>query len=93
MHKLNKTRLGYSFGITGVIFYLGRVTIMLIIGQSGTTWFFNSMLHGLDVTSVSQMSVPLEQTITGIVLTFVLGWVGGYMIGYIYNWRGTAKKV
>ena len=87
MQTINSNRLGLALGLTGVILYLACMCLMLIAGQDGTTWFFNSVLHGLDVSSVSRMSVPFGQTIVGIILTFGLGWVSGFLIGTFYNWK------
>jgi len=87
MNTINSNKLGLALGSTGVLFYLGCMLLMLIAGKEGTTWFFNSILHGLDVTNVAQMGVPIGQTVTGIIITFVLGWLGGYLVGTIYNWK------
>jgi hypothetical protein len=87
MQTINSNRLGLALGLTGVILYLACMCLMLIAGKDGTIWFFNSILHGLDVSSVSRMSVPFGQTIVGIILTFGLGWVSGFLIGTFYNWK------
>jgi len=87
MNTINSNKLGLALGSTGVLFYLGCMLLMLIAGKEGTTWFFNSILHGLDVTSVAQMGVPVGQTVAGIIITFVLGWIGGYLVGTLYNWK------
>ncbi len=89
MNTINSKKLGIALGTTGVIFYIGCMLLMLIVGQTGTTWFFNSLLHGLDVSSISRMSVPAVQTIVGIILTFGLGWLTGFLIGTFYNWKRT----
>lgn len=89
MHIINSNKLGLALGTTGVILYLGCMCLMLIAGQDGTTWFFNSILHGLDVSSVSRMNVPAGQSIAGIALTFGLGWITGFLTGTIYNWKKT----
>ena len=90
MNNINSKKLGFAIGMAGVILYLGCICLMLIAGHSGTTWFFNSILHGLDVTSISQMNVPIGQSIAGIIITFGLGWISGYLIGMFYNW-GSVK--
>ncbi len=92
MDKINSSRLGYAIGITGVVFYLGCVILMTVAGQDGTSWFFNSILHGLDVSTISQMHVPIGLSITGIILTFILGWIAGYLVGNIYNWDKASDK-
>lgn len=87
MNTINSKKLGLALGITGVIFYLGCMLLMLIAGKEGTIWFFNSILHGLDVTNVSRIGVPVGQTAAGILITFGLGSLGGYLTGTIYNWK------
>ena len=87
MHTINSNKLGLALGTTGVILYLGCMCLMLVAGEDGITWFFNSILHGLDVSTVIQMNVPTGQTIAGIILTFGLGWITGRLIGIIYNWK------
>ncbi len=87
MHTINSKKLGLALGTTGAILYLACMCLMLIAGQDGTTWFFNSVLHGLDVSTVSRMNVPTGQTIAGFVLTFGLGWISGLLTGTIYNWK------
>jgi len=87
MQTIKSNKLGLALGTSGVILYLGCICLMLIAGQDGTTWFFNSILHGLDVSTVSRMNVPIGQTIAGIVLTFGLGWITGFFTGTIYNWK------
>lgn len=85
MNKINSNKLGIALGITGVVLYFGCMLLMLIGGEAGTTWFFNSILHGLDVSDVSRMKVPIGQSIIGIILTFGLGWFTGFLTGTIYN--------
>lgn len=87
MQTINSNKLGLALGLTGVILYIACMCLMLIAGQDGTTWFFNSVLHGLDVSSVSRMSVPFGQTIVGLILTFGLGWITGFLTGTFYNWK------
>lgn len=87
MQTINSNRLGLALGLTGVILYLACMCLMLIAGKDGTIWFFNSILHGLDVSSVSRMNVLFSQSLAGIILTFGLGWVSGFLIGTFYNWK------
>ena len=85
--KLNVKKLGFATGLTGALLYLGCMLIMLTLGQDGTIKLFNSLLHGLDVTSVARMDVPIVESLVGIVLTFILGWLIGACIASLYNWQ------
>ena len=71
--QLNVKKLGFATGLTVALLYLGCILVMLAVGQDGTVKFFNSLLHGLDVSSVIRMHVPLWEAGLGIVQTFILG--------------------
>ncbi len=87
MHTVNSNKLGLALGTTGAILYLGCICLMMIAGKEGTVWFFNSIFHGLDISSITRMDVPAGQAIAGIVLIFGLGWITGFLTGTIYNWK------
>jgi hypothetical protein len=85
MKKLSIKRLGMAFGSTGAILYLGCILLMVTVGREGAIWFFNSLLHGLDTTSIIRMDVPIWQALLGIGQTFILGWLIGALTATIYN--------
>jgi hypothetical protein len=85
MQKLNVKKLGFAFGLTGALIYLGCMIVMNTAGQEGTITFFNSLLHGLDTSQIIRMDVPLLEALFGIVQTFILGWLIGACIGAFYN--------
>lgn len=91
MNKINIKRFGLAFGLTGAILYLGCVILMATVGHDGTVKFFNSILHGLDTSSIVRMDVPLWEALIGLVETFILAWLVGACIACFYNI--TAKKV
>ncbi|WP_047418812.1 DUF5676 family membrane protein [Cellulophaga sp. Hel_I_12] len=92
MHRLNVKKLGFAFGLTGTIIYLGCMIVMATAGREGTIIFFNSLLHGLDTTNVIRMDVPLLEVLMGIVQTFILWWLIGASIGAFYNAQIKIKK-
>lgn len=83
--KINVRRFGLAFGITGALFYLGCITVMLLTGREGTIGFFNNLLHGLDVTPIVRMNMPWWESLIGIVETFVIAWLAGACIAAINN--------
>ncbi|HIB47217.1 MAG TPA: hypothetical protein EYO35_02810 [Flavobacteriaceae bacterium] len=92
MHRLNVKKLGFAFGLTGTIIYLGCMIVMATAGREGSIVFFNSLLHGLDTTNVIRMDVPLLEVLMGIVQTFILWWLIGASIGAFYNAQIKIKK-
>ena len=85
MNRLIIKKLGFAFGITGALIYLGCMTVMLLTDQEGTITFFNSLLHGLDTSNIIRMDVPLLEAFLGIVQTFILSWLVGACIAAFYN--------
>jgi hypothetical protein len=85
MYRLNIKKLGFAFGLTGALIYLGCMIVMATAREEGSIIFFNSLLHGLDVSSIIRMDVPLLEAFFGIVQTFILGWLIGACIGAFYN--------
>jgi len=85
MKTLSIKKLGLAVVATGAIFYLGCIILMVTAGKEGTVFFFNSLLHGLDVEPIIRMSVPPLQAFFGLVQTFILGWLLGALVAAIYN--------
>ena len=82
---INVKKFGLAFGLTGVLLYLGCIVLMVTVGRTGTITFFNSLLHGLDVTSIVRMDVPWWEAVIGIVETFILAWLIGACVAGFYN--------
>ncbi|MFY9151046.1 MAG: DUF5676 family membrane protein [Prolixibacteraceae bacterium] len=91
MNSINIKRFGLAFGLTGVILYLGCVILMATVGHDGTVKFFNSILHGLDTSTIVRMDIPLWEAFIGLIETFFLAWLVGACIACFYNI--TAKKI
>ena len=85
MTQIHVKRFGFACGITGVILYLGCVLLMATVGREGTVQFFNSLLHGIEVSSIIRMNVPITEALMGIAQTFILGWLTGACVAAFYN--------
>ncbi|SEG04191.1 hypothetical protein SAMN05421847_1371 [Halpernia humi] len=85
MYKLNVKKLGFALGLTGAIIYLGCMLVMATAGKEGSIVFFNSLLHGLDVSTIIRMNVSLSEALLGILQTFILGFIVGAFIAAFYN--------
>ena len=92
MNRLNVKKLGFAFGLTGTIIYLGCMIVMATAGREGSIIFFNSLLHGLDTSNIIRMDIPLLEVLMGIVQTFILWWLIGASIGAFYNAQIKIKK-
>ena len=66
MGRINIRKFGLAWGATASLFYIGCIILMLTVGREGTVLFFNSLLHGLDVSGALRMDVPWWQALFGI---------------------------
>ena len=82
---INARRFGVAVGSTGVLFYLACILTMSTAPRDKAILFFNSLLHGIDVTPILREHVPIGEVLLGIVSTFVLGWFAGALIAGFYN--------
>ena len=87
MKTISIKKLGMATGLTGALLYLGCMVVMITVGREGSVKFFNSLLHGLDVSTIIRMDMPLWEACLGIIQTFILGWLIGACIASIYNWQ------
>lgn len=85
MNSIDIKRFGFAVGTTLALVHLGCLVVMATAGQQGTVLFFNSLLHGLDVTQIIRMNISLAESLMGFVEVFVLGWLGGATVAAIYN--------
>ena len=82
---INPRSLGLAFGLTATVFYIGCVITLAATPHDKAIIFFNSLLHGVDVTSILKTSMPVSQMIFGIITTFILAWFAGAMTAVFYN--------
>lgn len=85
MNYINIKKLGLACALTGALFYLGCIILMVTVGHGGTVRFFNSLLHGIDTTSIIRMNIPGWEALIGLVETFIMGWLIGACIAVFYN--------
>lgn len=85
MNHINVKKFGLAIGLTISLLYVGCMILMLSVGHTGTVKFFNSILHGLDVSSIVRMDVPIWESVVGLIETFILGWLVGACIAAFYN--------
>ncbi len=90
MSHINVKKLGLAFGITGAILYIGCVLVMSTVNKQTAIFFFNSLLHGVDVTSILRVKMSWWEMILGIIEIFILSWLTGASIAAFYNLGGSS---
>jgi len=91
MEVINIKRFGMACGFTSALLYLGCVFVMWTVGKEASILFFNSLMHGIDVTSIIRADMPWWEMVMGLVEVFILGWLTGATIASIYNF-GLGKQ-
>ena len=84
--------LGLAFGLTATVFYIGCVITLAATPHDKAIIFFNSLLRGVDVTSILKTSMPVFQMIFGVITTFILGWFAGAMTAVFYNLSANGRS-
>jgi uncharacterized metal-binding protein len=85
VNPIDVKRFGLAIGTTLALLYLGCMFVMATASKAVTILFFNSLLHGINVTSIIRIDMPLWEALMGLVETFVLGWLTGAAVAAIYN--------
>lgn len=91
MYQLNVKKFGLALGLTGALLYLGCILVMATVGREGTILFFNSLLHGLDTSTIIRMDIPLWEAGLGLAQTFIIAWLIGACVAGFYNVTVKAK--
>lgn len=92
MKSLDIKRFGFATGSTLALLYAACIVLMLTVPQELTVQFFNSLLHGWDVSPLMRWDVPWWEALLGIVETFILGWLFGALFSAFYNLLPAGKE-
>lgn len=87
MDVINVKKMGLAVGLTAALLHLGCVSVILFTSRETTIAFFNSVLHGLDVTSILRTEMSSLEMVYGFIQVFVIGWLIGATIASIYNFH------
>ncbi|MFE3869963.1 DUF5676 family membrane protein [Flavobacterium sp. ZS1P70] len=85
MNHINIRKFGLAFGITGALLYFVCALVMLVLGHDSSVNFFNTLLHGIDVSAIIRMNISPGEELRRFVQTFILSWMIGACIAGIYN--------
>lgn len=82
---LDVPRAGLALGTGLAVAYVGCVFVMLTVPHDTAIQFFNSILHGIDVSSIMRWDMPWWETVIGVLEVFILGWLFGALMAAVYN--------
>ncbi len=92
MHNLSVTRFGFALAMASALSYVGCVFVMMTVPKDVAINFFNSIMHGVDVTSIMRWDMPWWEMVVGVLEIFILGWLFGAIIAVFYNLGMKGKK-
>ncbi len=72
--------------------YVGCMFVMMTVPQDVTIRFFNSLMHGVDVTPIMRWDMPWWEMIVGVTEIFIIGWLFGAIIATFYNFGAKDAK-
>lgn len=71
--------LGLTFGIVSLV-----CAILVFLFPPGMLALANSIFHGIAFSATASLS--MAQVLYGVLATFGIGFVGGWLFGVIHNW-------
>lgn len=91
MSTLSIKRFGFALGAVSALLYLGCMFVMLTVPKEAVIRFFNSLMHGVDVSPIMRWDMPWWEAIIGVLEVFILGWLVGATVAMFYNFVAEAK--
>jgi len=88
MERLSITRLGFALASLFAVLYGVSMLIVMTGPRDTVIAFFNSILHGIDVTSIMRWEMPWWEMVVGILEVFIIGWLCGAALASFYNLPG-----
>ena len=92
MGAINVKKMGFAVGAALVIFRLGCILVFSLLSREQAISYFNTLLHGVDLSPILKMETSTLNVIYGVVQIFILGWLGGATIASIYNLQICCSK-
>lgn len=85
MNRLSVVRFACALASVSALLYVGCVFVMLTVPKEAVIKFFNSLMHGVDVTSIMRWDMPWWEAVIGVIEMFILGWLVGAVFAAVYN--------
>ena len=83
-NELKPGKVGIALGIVFAIVSLICAILFAIIPEF-ISGLGNNLFHGLDLTQMTKSSISWGGVIIGVIEVFIIGFVGGWLFGVIYN--------
>jgi len=88
VRQLSVRRFGFAMGMLFASLYAVSMVIVMSGPREAVVSFFNSILHGIDVTMIMRWEMSWWEMIIGILEVFILGWLCSAALAIFYNLAG-----
>lgn len=88
MTTINPVRTGFATALTVSLLYLACILVIMIMPKETAVAFYNSVLHGIDISTILMSSMSLPQLVFGLINMFIIGWLVGATFAAVYNLLG-----
>lgn len=88
MEKLSTKAVSLSFGITTASVYIACVIFVAVAPLETTIAIGNSLVHGIDISSIATKRISFITATIGLVVSFIGTVAIGYIFASLYNWIG-----
>ncbi len=86
MTRIDTKAIGFAVASSLALVYLACVLIVHTVPRPAAIAFFNSIIHGIDVTSIMRWEMPWWEMVIGVLQVFIIGWLFGSAVAILYNW-------
>ena len=91
MNTLNPKVTALTLGSVSGIIYIACVLLFAVAPRAGIA-LANTMVHGLDLTSIMKASMaPFGTILVGLVEIAILGYLVGWLFAVMYNYFARQK--
>ena len=85
MGNINVKKFSLASGLAGAIVYLSCFILMSILPKEYLIKLANLIFHGIDFSEDIRMNIPILETLIGVIVSFILWGVIGYLLAFIYK--------
>ncbi len=85
MPRTEVKNFALASGITGAIVYISCIIFMSVLPKETLIKLANLIFHGIDFSKIIRMDIPVREILIGVVASFFLWGVIGYLLAFIYK--------
>jgi hypothetical protein len=78
-------KFALASGITGALVYISCIILMSVLPKETLIKLANLIFHGIDFSKIIRMDIPVREILIGVVASFFLWGVIGYLLAFIYK--------